>query len=87
MMMMSSEKKGGNDFWVEDTEILRQAVRECNFEILGYIRHEFTWTNNGGCEYNIQALRVGFFRVDDGEIQIYRDLCAEYYEMCLISFF
>ena len=47
-MMLSSEKQGGNDFFIEEAEILRQATRECNFEDLGYVGHDFTRTNNRG---------------------------------------
>ena len=54
LMMMSHEKQGGNDFRVNEAEILRKVVRDCNFEDLGYIGHDYTWTNNRGGEQNIQ---------------------------------
>ena len=61
MMMMSHEKQGGNEFRVNEAEILRKVVRECNFEDLGYIGHDFTWTNNRGGEDNIQERLDRFF--------------------------
>ena len=61
LMMMSHEKQGGNEFRVHEAEILRKVARDCNFEDLGYIGHDFTWTNNRGGEDNIQERLDRFF--------------------------
>lgn len=61
LMLMSSEKKGGNEFRTEEAEILRQATRFCHLEDLGYVGHDFTWTNNRGGEQNIQERLDRFF--------------------------
>lgn len=61
LMMMASEKLGGGDFKVQEAEILRSAVEICGFEDLGYIGHDYTWTNNRGGEDNIQERLDRFF--------------------------
>uniref|UniRef100_A0A803NCE9 PGG domain-containing protein n=1 Tax=Chenopodium quinoa TaxID=63459 RepID=A0A803NCE9_CHEQI len=54
LMLNSGEKQGGKEFDVEEADILRNVVAQCNLEDLGYIGHEFTWSNNRGGEENIQ---------------------------------
>uniref|UniRef100_A0A803N5V4 Reverse transcriptase n=1 Tax=Chenopodium quinoa TaxID=63459 RepID=A0A803N5V4_CHEQI len=54
LMLHSGEKQGGQEFDVEEADILRNAVAHCQLEDLGYIGHEFTWSNNRGGEENIQ---------------------------------
>ncbi|KAL2928606.1 26S proteasome regulatory subunit 6A-like protein B [Bienertia sinuspersici] len=38
LMLMSSEKKGGNDFTVIDANILRKAISVCKINDMGYVR-------------------------------------------------
>uniref|UniRef100_A0A803L0F3 Reverse transcriptase zinc-binding domain-containing protein n=1 Tax=Chenopodium quinoa TaxID=63459 RepID=A0A803L0F3_CHEQI len=54
LMLQSSEKAGGREFCDDEAEILREAITYCNLEDLGYIGHDFTWTNNRGGTENIQ---------------------------------
>lgn len=54
LMLASHEKKGGNDFKVHEADILRRAIQVCNLLYLGYVGHDFTWTNNHGREKNLQ---------------------------------
>ncbi|XP_021726600.1 uncharacterized protein LOC110693734 [Chenopodium quinoa] len=54
LMLHSHEKRGGRGFCFEVADILRKAVDRCQLEDLGFIGHEFTWTNNQGGPKNIQ---------------------------------
>lgn len=50
LMIMAHEKKGGEEFKVQEAKILRKAVDACQFYDLGFVGYEFTWTNNRGGE-------------------------------------
>ena len=54
LMLMASEKKGGDAFKIQEAEILRRAVEKCQFVDMGFVGYEFTWSNNRGGEANIQ---------------------------------
>uniref|UniRef100_A0A803M8Y9 Endonuclease/exonuclease/phosphatase domain-containing protein n=1 Tax=Chenopodium quinoa TaxID=63459 RepID=A0A803M8Y9_CHEQI len=54
LMLISSEKQGGNDFRLDEADIFRGAVASCELEDLGFIGHPFTWTNNRGGDHNLQ---------------------------------
>ena len=61
LMMMASEKKGGDEFKLHEAEILRKAVDVCQFMDMGFVGYEFTWSNNRGGEANIQERLDRFF--------------------------
>ncbi|KAL2895409.1 Hydroxyacylglutathione hydrolase [Bienertia sinuspersici] len=63
-MLVSSEKKGGGNFKMHETDIFQEAVSTCSLEDLGFIGHEFTWSNNRGGEENIQE-RLDRFLAND----------------------
>uniref|UniRef100_A0A803LCM9 Uncharacterized protein n=1 Tax=Chenopodium quinoa TaxID=63459 RepID=A0A803LCM9_CHEQI len=54
LMLHSGEKQGGRVFDMEEAEILRDVVGVCELEDLGFIGHDFTWSNNRGGEESIQ---------------------------------
>uniref|UniRef100_A0A803KPX1 Uncharacterized protein n=1 Tax=Chenopodium quinoa TaxID=63459 RepID=A0A803KPX1_CHEQI len=54
LMFQSSEKMGGWGFSSEEADILREAIDYCHLEDLGYVGHNFTWSNNRGGAENIQ---------------------------------
>uniref|UniRef100_A0A803L8S1 Endonuclease/exonuclease/phosphatase domain-containing protein n=1 Tax=Chenopodium quinoa TaxID=63459 RepID=A0A803L8S1_CHEQI len=54
LMLLSCEKQGGRDFNNEEADVLRDAVQFCQLLDLGYIGHNFTWTNNRGGIENVQ---------------------------------
>uniref|UniRef100_A0A803MS51 Endonuclease/exonuclease/phosphatase domain-containing protein n=1 Tax=Chenopodium quinoa TaxID=63459 RepID=A0A803MS51_CHEQI len=54
LLLQSSEKMGGRVFNSEEADILREAVDYCHLEDLGYVGHDFTWSNNRGGDENIQ---------------------------------
>lgn len=60
-MLVSSEKQGGAAFNNSEAEILRGAMEVCNFVDLGYVGHDFTWTNNQGGDDNLQERLDRFF--------------------------
>lgn len=64
LMMVSSEKRGGDDFKIDEANILRSAVEACDFVDMGYIGYDFTWSNNRGGEANIQERLDRFFAND-----------------------
>uniref|UniRef100_A0A803MWZ9 Uncharacterized protein n=1 Tax=Chenopodium quinoa TaxID=63459 RepID=A0A803MWZ9_CHEQI len=53
-MLTSNEKKGGRDFNLAQAEILRNAIDVCELEDIGYVGHDYTWTNNRDEEKNVQ---------------------------------
>ena len=61
LMMMASEKKGGDAFKNQEAEILRKAVEVCQFVDMGFVGYEFTWSNNRGGDANIQERLDRFF--------------------------
>ncbi|KAL2896221.1 hypothetical protein RDABS01_038005 [Bienertia sinuspersici] len=61
LMLTSSDKKGGGNFKTHEANILREAVRECNFSDLGYVRHDYMWSNNRGGDQNLQEGLDRFF--------------------------
>uniref|UniRef100_A0A803LDA8 CCHC-type domain-containing protein n=1 Tax=Chenopodium quinoa TaxID=63459 RepID=A0A803LDA8_CHEQI len=61
LMLLSSEKQGGRAFNNEEAEILRDAIQFCQLEDMGYMGHDFTWTNNRGGSENVQERLDRFF--------------------------
>lgn len=43
LMLMESEKKGGDDFKIQEAKVLQRAVKVCQFFDLGYVGYDFTW--------------------------------------------
>uniref|UniRef100_A0A803LRC5 Endonuclease/exonuclease/phosphatase domain-containing protein n=1 Tax=Chenopodium quinoa TaxID=63459 RepID=A0A803LRC5_CHEQI len=54
LMLHSGKKQGGCDFCLEEASIFRNTVTACHLEDLGFIGHDFRWTNNRGGVENIQ---------------------------------
>ncbi|KAL2939928.1 hypothetical protein RDABS01_001310 [Bienertia sinuspersici] len=54
LLLNPSEKKGGGGFNFQEAEILQDLMTTCNLLDLGFIGHEFTWSNNRGGEEHIQ---------------------------------
>uniref|UniRef100_A0A803KXJ5 Endonuclease/exonuclease/phosphatase domain-containing protein n=1 Tax=Chenopodium quinoa TaxID=63459 RepID=A0A803KXJ5_CHEQI len=54
LMLTSDEKKGGRDFNMAEAEILRRTVDLCELEDMGFVGHNYTWTNNRGGDKNVQ---------------------------------
>uniref|UniRef100_A0A803LZT1 Endonuclease/exonuclease/phosphatase domain-containing protein n=1 Tax=Chenopodium quinoa TaxID=63459 RepID=A0A803LZT1_CHEQI len=54
LLLQSSEKQGGRVFCNEEADIFREAIDHCQLEDMGYIGHNFTWSNNRGGGENIQ---------------------------------
>ncbi|KAL2939383.1 LINE-1 retrotransposable element ORF2 protein [Bienertia sinuspersici] len=69
LMLLSSEKKGGNGFKVNEAETFREAIESCHMMDLGFNGHEFTWTNNRAGEHNVQE-RLDRFLAN----QLWKDL-------------
>uniref|UniRef100_A0A803MV91 CCHC-type domain-containing protein n=1 Tax=Chenopodium quinoa TaxID=63459 RepID=A0A803MV91_CHEQI len=61
LMLTSNEKKGGREFNIVEAEILRNVVAVCEFEDIGYMGHDYTWTDNTGGEGNVQGRLDRFF--------------------------
>uniref|UniRef100_A0A803LHG7 Zinc knuckle CX2CX4HX4C domain-containing protein n=1 Tax=Chenopodium quinoa TaxID=63459 RepID=A0A803LHG7_CHEQI len=61
LMLTSNEKKGGRDFDNVEAEILREAVNFCELVDMGFIGHDFTWTNNRGGKENVQERLDKYF--------------------------
>ena len=61
LLLMASEKKGGDAFNVQEAEILRNAMEVCSFIDMGFVGYEYTWSNNRGGEANIQERLDRFF--------------------------
>nr|CCA66036.1 hypothetical protein [Beta vulgaris subsp. vulgaris] len=64
LMLVASEKKGGDGFNSREADIFRNAMEECHFMDLGFVGYEFTWTNNRGGDANIQE-RLDRFVAND----------------------
>ncbi|KAL2933509.1 Aspartate--tRNA ligase 1 cytoplasmic [Bienertia sinuspersici] len=64
LMLMSSEKRGGGVFKMHEAEIFRRVVSRCELNDLGYIGHNFTWSNNREDDQNIQE-RLDRFLAND----------------------
>ncbi|KAL2926896.1 Ephrin receptor 1 [Bienertia sinuspersici] len=60
-MLTLSDKQGGGNFKTHEADILREAIRECNFIDLGNIGHDYTWSNNQGGDQNLQEGLDRFF--------------------------
>ncbi|KAL2926353.1 hypothetical protein RDABS01_011626 [Bienertia sinuspersici] len=69
LMLMSSKKKGGNGFKVNEAETFRDAIESCHMMDLGFNGHEFTWTNNRAGDHNVQE-RLDRFLAN----QLWKDL-------------
>lgn len=70
LMLISSEKKGGNGFNDNDVATFREALRHCNLVDLGFIGHECTWINNRGGDQNVQE-RLDRFMANEKWKSIY----------------
>uniref|UniRef100_A0A803NA95 Uncharacterized protein n=1 Tax=Chenopodium quinoa TaxID=63459 RepID=A0A803NA95_CHEQI len=52
--VIESEKQGVRDFRSEEADFLQDAINHCQLEDLGYIGHDFKWSNNKGGVENVQ---------------------------------
>lgn len=64
LMLMESEKRGGEVFNTNEANILREAMEDCQFMDLGFVGYEYTWSNNRGGNANIQERLDRFFAND-----------------------
>lgn len=64
LMLVASEKRGGDGFNANEANILREAMEACKFMDMGFVGYEFTWSNNRGGDANIQE-RLDRFFVND----------------------
>ncbi|KAL2930889.1 Ribosomal protein L11 methyltransferase [Bienertia sinuspersici] len=60
-MLTSEEKQGRNDFIIDAANISRSATNNCGLMDLGYIGHDFTWSNNRGRKENTDERLDRFF--------------------------
>lgn len=65
LMMVSGEKKGGNSFNMSDAQMFRDVVEKCELRDMGFVGHEYTWSNNQPCENNIQERLDRFLGCDN----------------------